>query len=441
MRIAEPDVGSPGVSNHYARINSASNRREVEPVSITTAPRIAIVYEPDSVPLLAFAALAARRVVDPVWITDDVNTRVLRRLGTVVEVGGRSVDELADELVQLGLAGITTFADAQIERTAAIAARTGLPGNSEQTARRLVDKIAQREALAEAGLPGPEFVGMRSHVDVAERSRDLDGLRYPVVVKPAFGFGGRDTFLERDAAGVRARLGVRADTQPWEATIVEECLGDYPSPTRDGFGDYVSVEVVVAQGSPRIVTVTGRMPLAEPFRETGAFLPPTLSRHDQSEVSDMTAHAVRALDVRHGCLHVEIKLTAQGPRVIEVNGRLAGGGIPDLVAAFTGVNLFESAMCCAMGRHVETKPVAGHGVHYDVALQPPIGRRARLKADWSPQLRGIPGLEHVTLRTTEAKVGPCDGSYGYLLMASGVAADHRALLDTYRQMYALMDVE
>lgn len=411
-------------------------------VSSTTAPRIAIVYEPDSIPLLTFAALAARKVVDPVWLTDDVDTRLLRRLGSVVEVGGRSIDDVADELVQMEVAGVTTFADAQIERTAAIAARTGLPGNSEATARRLVDKIAQREALAAAGLPGPRFVGIRSRADVAERSRDVERLRYPVVVKPAFGFGGRDTFLETAPAGVRARLGMRPDTQPWQPTIVEECLGDYPSPTRDGFGDYVSVEVAVARGIPRIVTITGRMPLADPFRETGAFLPSTLGEQDQSAVSDMTVHAVRALDVQHGCLHVEIKLTPQGPRVIEVNGRLAGGGIPDLVAAFTGVDLFECAIGCALGRHVETRPpLSGSGVHYDLALQPPIGRRARLEADWSPRLRAVPGLEHVTLRSTEAEVSPGDGSYGYLLMASGVAVDHRALLDTYREMYGLMDVE
>jgi biotin carboxylase len=408
-------------------------------VSVGTEPRVAIVYEPESVPLLTIAGLAARDVFDPVWVTDDADTRVLRRLGTVVVAGDRSTVELADHLAQMGVAGVTTFADAQIERTAAIATRMGLPANVAVTARRLVDKIAQRQALADAGVPGPAFVGIRSREGIAEQWESLQDLRYPVVMKPARGFGGRDTLLVRDPKAVRTRLDVKADTAAWESMIVEECLGGYPPATRDGFGDYVSVEMVVGHEVPHVVTITGRMPLAEPFRETGAFLPCALSPQEQSEVADMAVRAADALGVSHGCLHVEIKLTAQGPRVIEVNGRLAGGGIPDLVSAYTGVDLFECAMMSALGRRIPMRPNGiGTNVHYHLALQPPIGERVRLKPDWSPQLREIPGIGHVTLRSTEAEVGPCDGSYGYLLMASGAASDHGALLDTYRELYGLM---
>jgi hypothetical protein len=187
------------------------------------------------------------------------------------------------------------------------------------------------------------------------------------------------------------------------------------------------------------MAVTGRMPLSEPFRETGAFLPCALDQEEQSAVAAMAVSAAQALDVRHGCLHIEIKLTAQGPRVIEVNGRVPGGGIADLVNAVHGTDLFECALSSALGRHVEPGPNnPDGGVHYHLALQPPVGQRVRLTPDWSPRLRELPGVDAVTVRATEAEVGLRDGSYGYLLMASGVARDHRALLDTYRALYGLM---
>ena len=106
-------------------------------------------------------------------------------------------------------------------------------------------------------------------------------------------------------------------------------------------------------GVPSAVAVTGRMPLAEPFRETGAFLPCVLDSSEQRDVAQMAVIAARALGVRCGCLHTEIKLTGDGPRIIEVNGRVAGGGIADLVAAVKGIDMYESAVRSAL-----SKPVA-----------------------------------------------------------------------------------
>lgn len=402
-------------------------------------PRIAIVYEPESVPLLTLAESAARNGFHLVWVADSSAVRILGRLGVVVQADGCSNEEMAERLAPLGIVGITTFSDKQIEQTAAIAACLGLPGNSAATALRLVDKIAQRQALAVAGVPGPAFVGIRSAADIAERRDILDNLRYPVVVKPALGDGGRNTFCLPDLDAVQAELSARYQVDPHWPTIVEECLGSFPPRRNGGFGDYVSVEVVVECGLPSVLAVTGRMPLADPFRETGAFLPSTLSSAEQSDVADMAVMAAHALEVRYGCLHIEIKLTAEGPRIIEVNGRVPGGGIPDLVAAYTGVDLFECAMNSASGRQIRRPLNKIDGIHYQLALQPPLDQQVRLKQDWSARLHEIVGLQHATLRSTEAQVGIRDGSYGYLLMARGVSSDHSTLLDTYRQLNSLPD--
>ena len=366
------------------------------------------------------------------------DARALGRLGTVVVADGLSADEIAAQLEPLDVAGVTTFCDSKIEQTAAIATLLGLPTNPQQTSWQLVDKIAQRQALAAAGLPGPGFVGIESPADVVAARGPLQRLTYPVVVKPAFGWGGRDTICLPDFPATTAELALRRRTDPWRPIIVEEVLGDFPARDRGGFGDYVSVEVVVENGVPSVLSITGRMPLAEPFRETGAFLPATLRPIERGEVAALAVKAIQALDVRWGCLHIEIKLTTAGPRIIEVNGRVPGGGIADLVAAQVGIDLFECALHSAAGQQVPRTPRDTAGVHHHLALQPPLGLRVRLRPDWSAQLRAIPGIADVTLRSTTAEVGPREGSYGYLLMAGGVVETHDALLETYRQLNGLL---
>ncbi len=53
--------------------------------------------------------------------------------------------------------------------------------------------------------------------------------------------------------------------------------------------------------------------------------PSSLGHGDEAAVVELASRALEALGVRHGNSHVEVKLSARGPRVIEVNGRIAGG--------------------------------------------------------------------------------------------------------------------
>lgn len=70
--------------------------------------------------------------------------------------------------------------------------------------------------------------------------------------------------------------------------------------------------------------VTGKFALAPPLRERGAFMPATLSEAETKAVAALAASAVLALGIRYGASHTEVKLTPDGPRVIEVNGRVGG---------------------------------------------------------------------------------------------------------------------
>jgi len=103
-----------------------------------------------------------------------------------------------------------------------------------------------------------------------------------------------------------------------------------------------------AAGEISHVAVTGRFPMAEPFRETGFFIPADLPQAHLEGALEVATAALRALGVRAGDCHTEIKFTPSGPQVIEVNGRL-GGGIPEMLFHASGVSLLRLSMRVALG--------------------------------------------------------------------------------------------
>src|SRR3954451_16316825 len=127
---------------------------------MSSRPVLAIVYGAGSVSAMKLSGPARDRC-DLVWVVDsgdfDDTTmmRLLRKLGTVIDVAGLSEAEAADALRALAPDGIVAYADPQIALASALAARLGLDYHDAAVAERLLDKTTQRRALRAAGLPVP----------------------------------------------------------------------------------------------------------------------------------------------------------------------------------------------------------------------------------------------------------------------------------------------
>jgi hypothetical protein len=242
--------------------------------------------------------------------------------------------------------GVVTYSEPCVIPAAAVAERWGLPGISDRTAQSLRSKVVQRTRLAETRCDDVPFRPARTADEVRSAAQRL-GL--PVVVKPDRGWGSRDARRARTAAEVEA---VAATINPDEpgGYIVERLLqGRDEAP----WGDYVSVEVVMSAGEPVVLAVTGKLPLQPPFREPGQFWPSHLSAAERSEICEFALRAVRALEVNVGALHIELKLCADGPHLIEVNGRI-GGFVPELLGAGAGIDLLALTARAALGERLPT---------------------------------------------------------------------------------------
>lgn len=399
--------------------------------------RLAFVYHPRSFATMDVKA-AAEGVCELVWIVDHDRgetpsmVRLLRRLGDVVDVTGLDHDAAAARIAEARPDGILALHDQLLGWTAEVAQRLGLPFYSPQTAAALSDKRAQRAALAAGGVAMPSVLPVPPVRDHAALSALLGAAAFPAVLKPRRSECSRNTVLVRSREELVAALDDVARHAPIDrdALQLEEYLGDRPGAATEGdaIADYVSVESVVIDGRPRHLTVTGRFPLAPPLRETGMFIPAALPADEHRAALDLATAALQALGVERGCLHTEVKMTPDGPRVIEVNGRI-GGGVPEMLLDVAGVELLPMALRVALGDQEDVAPLpptTGVGYLFFRHLPQSLGRVVSIEG--LDELRARPGVRRLVLNFGPgARLDWREGTDECVFTVEGVVADHDAL--------------
>ena len=291
-------------------------------------------------------AEAASGLCRLLWLIDEslpgnaVTTRLLRKLGIVVDVAGMSPQEIASSLRAHSPDGVLALHDEDIMLFALVSADLGLGYHSPEVARRLVDKLLQREALRNGGLATPLCWEVPAEGDPSALQAFAATVKYPAVLKPRRASGSRYAMPVADADDLVSSLSVLPPEAGGETgLLVEQYLPGLLTGPNDRFADILSVESLVMVGEVTHVALNGRFPPAEPFRETGTFIPAELAPVQQTAVLEVATAALAAIGVKTGAFHTEIKLTPDGPRVIEVNGRI-GGGVPEMLLRASGVSLF-----------------------------------------------------------------------------------------------------
>jgi glutathione synthase/RimK-type ligase-like ATP-grasp enzyme len=387
-------------------------------------PVLAIVYGKGASSPFALSENASARC-DIVWVVDSVEfddplmLRLLRKLGRVLDTAGMSDDEAAEALRTFQPDGITAYADAHMAPASMLAQRLGLDYDDPVVVGRLIDKVTQRQALSDGGLPVPTCVAVPGRTTPAAVDALVGAMEFPVVVKPRQGAASRDTHLVRDEAGLRSII---AEQSGADSTMVVESymVGASPPPSAQ-FSDYVSVESVVAGGRISHLAVTGRLPQDEPFRETGLVIPSDFAPALQEEILEVATEAIRAMGIRIGCLHTEVKVTTKGPWVIEVNGRI-GGFVPQtLRLASPETDLIDISRRVALGEEVIfPELVPTFGVGYVIAQQPPIGARRVTAVSGLDRLAEYPGVDSVSVsRAPGDEVDWRKGSHEYVFYVLG----------------------
>ncbi|SHF06312.1 ATP-grasp domain-containing protein [Streptoalloteichus hindustanus] len=233
-----------------------------------------------------------------------------------------------------GFDGVLSSCDYYLGTVARVAEHLRLPGASPGAVERAYRKDLAREAMRAAGLPGPAFAVTEGWAATAGAAAELG---YPLVLKPVDLCAGmyvrkvsdeaelREAFLALEGFPVNARQQPRSP-----AVLLEEVL----------VGEEVSVETVTYRGETHVIGVTDKSVVGDPwFVENGHMFPANLDADLRRATEETAVAALRAVGLDHGVAHTELKLTPDGPRIVEINPRPAGNRITELVRRVTGVDL------------------------------------------------------------------------------------------------------
>ena len=280
--------------------------------------------------------------------------------------------------------GIMTLAtDMPMRAIAAASKACGLPGITFETAVKATDKAEMIKAFEEHGVEHPWYyvAGDREKFD------EIAGqVTFPCIMKPTDNAGSRGVVLAHSIAELMEAYEYSHSESRGGAVIIEEYLQ----------GPEFSVEVMVAGGEPHVLQITDKLTTGAPhFVEMGHSQPTRQSMENREKIRDLAIRACKAVGIDCGPAHVEMILTKDGPKMVELGARMGGDCITThLVPLSTGIDMVGATIDVACGAEpdIEQKIHKGSAIRYFHTTAGVLKSIEGIEA-----ARRIPGVREITV--------------------------------------------
>ena len=329
------------------------------------------------------------------------------------EVSTIDTEAVVQVAKEFGVNGVLTLATDMPMRSVARAAEAcNLPGISIDTAIKATDKGEMIKAFEDNGVEHPWYY-------VAIDKDEFDGVKnkitYPCIMKPTDNAGSRGVVLVHSLEELEKEYSYSVGESRKGGVIIEEYM----------VGNEVSVEVITIDGEPHVLQVTDKITTGAPhFVEMGHTQPSRLGDENVAAIKDLAKRAVKAVGIQNGPAHVEIMLTKDGPKMIELGARMGGDCITThLVPLSTGIDMVRAAIEIACGQEadINLKMAKGSAIRYFKADEGVI--KCIKGVD---DAKAIPGVKEISfIKNVGDRVGSIDSSVDRVgfVIAQGENAD------------------
>ena len=308
------------------------------------------------------------------------------------DAAARKVGEFAREHAIDAVVGVdedTSVAAAAISRA------LGLRSNPPEAASAARDKALMRRLLDAAAVPNPRSRVFAIGSDPAAAARAVS---YPCVLKPTFLAASRGVIRADDTASFLAA---------WEriAAILRE-----PDVARKGGasasrilvedfvpGREVAVEGMLSDGELEVLAIFDKPdPLEGPFFEETIYVTPSrLAERDLAAIRSVTSLGCRALGLRDGPVHAELRVHGGTASVIEIAARSIGGLCSRTLKFGAGMSLEELILRHALRLPGDSAPRDPRAAG---VMMIPIPKAGRLESvDGLDEARAVSDVEDVVI--------------------------------------------
>lgn len=298
---------------------------------------------------------------------------------STIDVEG--ITKLAEDIKPDGIMTLAT--DMPMRALAAATSKLGLPGITYETAVMSTDKGEMIKAFEKHGVEHPWYY----IVDNKQQFNAIvDKVTYPCVMKPTDNAGNRGVCFVADKEELLKEYAYSRENSRSGHVIIEEYMD----------GQEVSVEIIVYKGDVHILAVTDKTTLGKPyFVEIGHAEQSQKSEEIVAAIKDLATRAVKSVGIDNSPAHVEIMVTKDGPKMVELGSRMGGGCITThLVPLSTGIDMIKSVMDLALGMVPNLQPKFDKGS----ALRHIVGVEGKIKSiDGLNEARSVSGVYEVTM--------------------------------------------
>ena len=328
---------------------------------------------------------------------------------------------------------VYTCLNAYAELTAYLCEAFGTRGNPPVAVHRAHNKGLARAAL----MQDPATAVPHQLTDSPNEARNLVArLGGEWVAKPARGAGGRGVIsrVTNPNEAADAWCEIRHYLDRWQDRpdagqhLLDGTVAVLFERRLKGFE--VDVELVLQSGRVIFAAVADNPYIELPNRiETSSTYPSQLPEHDQTELIEAAKKVLDILELHHGNFHVELVLTSDGIRPIEVNARMGGAFVWESIREVYGISLIELGIRALLPERLPQIHTEPSCVLESRFLIPSVS--GTLKAVRGlERMRTADGLAHVNLwkEIGDTVNAPGNEAIGYLGFASFAGDDRQTAI-------------
>ena len=233
---------------------------------------------------------------------------------------------------------IISFVDSNVARALKLCEEFCPNGISPKAVDIMENKAGTRASLK--GLPySPKFLTISPKAKLGQLT--LEALpNFPLIVKSASSTGSKDVLQASTFEQLIRHVRKLNEKDPEESIIIEEYIE----------GDQYLIEAIVHDRKIQIAGVIQQeITYGKRFIITGYGVLASVPKQFNDSIIEVLESIVEKLDFRNGALHVEMRLTTNGWRLIEINPRISGGAMNNMLKAAFGFDLAEETVKLYLG--------------------------------------------------------------------------------------------
>ncbi len=279
---------------------------------------------------------------------------------------------------------------------ATVAARMGLAHNPVAAVIAATDKTQQRRRWAHAGLAQPTFRIVAAAASEDSLRQAAARVGFPCVVKAVSLSASQGILRANDPAGAVAAVGrirrilATAGRPGNEPLLIEEYVPGWE----------LSIDGLLDRGDLTVTAVFDKPGTLEgpTFEETVLITPSRLPGLVVSAAVRTAEQAARALGLRYGPIHAELRIDHRGgqakPVLLELAARSIGGLCSRALRFCGGQSLEELVLANALGQRVSPRRLPGTS---GVLMLPIEGSGVLRAVDGRAEATAVPGITGLTI--------------------------------------------